>query len=144
LLKYCYNFWENKVKKIFMKLSDYVVQFMEQKSDSVFLLSGGGIMHLVDSIGKSKLNMYCCHHEQAVATVAEGYARITNKPGFAVVTTGPGETMLETDRRYIRRRIQKIRDELKHVERHRSTARQGRHLTTFALVGYTNAGKSSV
>jgi acetolactate synthase-1/2/3 large subunit len=75
-----------------MKLSDYVVQFMEQKSDSVFLLSGGGIMHLVDSIGKSKLNMYCCHHEQAVATVAEGYARITNKPGFAVVTTGPGGT----------------------------------------------------
>lgn len=75
-----------------MKLSDYVVKFMEQKSDSVFLLSGGGIMHLVDSIGRSKLNMYCCHHEQAVATVAEGYARIMNKPGFAVVTTGPGGT----------------------------------------------------
>lgn len=66
----------------------------------------------------------------------------TGAPGIG--TRGPGETMLETDRRYIRRRIQKIRDELKHVERHRGTARQGRQLTTFALVGYTNAGKSSV
>jgi acetolactate synthase I/II/III large subunit len=75
-----------------MKLSDYVVQFIEQKTDSVFLLSGGGIMHLVDSIGRSKLSYYCCHHEQAVAHAAEGYARITNKPGFAIVTTGPGGT----------------------------------------------------
>jgi acetolactate synthase-1/2/3 large subunit len=75
-----------------MKLSDYVVKFMEQNGGDVFLLSGGGIMHLVDSIGRSKLNMYCCHHEQAVATAAEGYARIKNQPGFAVVTTGPGGT----------------------------------------------------
>lgn len=65
----------------------------------------------------------------------------TGAPGIG--TRGPGETMLETDRRYIRRRIQKIRDDLKDVERHRGTARQGRNLTTFALVGYTNAGKSS-
>lgn len=75
-----------------MKLSDYVVRFIEQKSESVFLLSGGGIMHLVDSIGRSELDMYCCHHEQAAATAAEGYARIKNKPGFVVVTTGPGGT----------------------------------------------------
>lgn len=65
----------------------------------------------------------------------------TGAPGIG--TRGPGETMLETDRRYIRRRIQKIRNELEDVERHRGTARQGRNLTTFALVGYTNAGKSS-
>ncbi len=66
----------------------------------------------------------------------------TGAPGIG--TRGPGETMLETDRRYIRRRIQKIRRELRDVERHRETARHGRNLTTFALVGYTNAGKSSV
>lgn len=66
----------------------------------------------------------------------------TGAPGIG--TRGPGETMLETDRRYIRRRIQKIRSELEVVERHRSTTRQGRDLVTFALVGYTNAGKSSV
>lgn len=66
----------------------------------------------------------------------------TGAPGIG--TRGPGETMLETDRRYIRRRIQKIRSELKDVVRHRGTARHGRNLVTFALVGYTNAGKSSV
>lgn len=66
----------------------------------------------------------------------------TGAPGIG--TRGPGETMLETDRRYIRRRIQKIRDEIKDVVRHRGTARHGRNLVTFALVGYTNAGKSSV
>src|SRR3989344_7028911 len=75
-----------------MKLSDYVVRFMQEKSGDVFLLSGGGIMHLVDSIGRSKLNMFCTHHEQAAAIAAEGYGRIKNKPGFVVVTTGPGGT----------------------------------------------------
>lgn len=76
-----------------MKLSDYVVQFIkEEVADSVFLLAGGGIMHLVDSLGKSDLNAYCCHHEQAAAIAAEGYARIKNYPGVAVVTTGPGGT----------------------------------------------------
>jgi acetolactate synthase-1/2/3 large subunit len=75
-----------------MKLSDYVAKFIEQKDDTVFLLSGGGIMHLVDSLGRSKLNLVCCHHEQGAATAAEGYARIKNQPGFVVVTTGPGGT----------------------------------------------------
>ncbi|TAN34208.1 thiamine pyrophosphate-binding protein [Patescibacteria group bacterium] len=76
-----------------MKLSDYVWQFIEQKvADSVFLVSGGGIMHLVDSLGRSNLKSYCCHHEQAVAIAAEGYGRIKNSPGVALVTTGPGGT----------------------------------------------------
>lgn len=75
-----------------MKLSDYVVQFVSQKVEAVFLLSGGGIMHLVDSLGKSKLDVYCCHHEQAAAIAAEGYARIKNDLGVVFVTTGPGGT----------------------------------------------------
>lgn len=75
-----------------MKLSDYLTKYLEGITDSVFLLSGGGIMHLVDSLGKSNLNVYCCHHEQAAATAAEGYARIRNKIGVVFVTTGPGGT----------------------------------------------------
>lgn len=77
-----------------MKLSDYLVKYLEDITDSVFLLSGGGIMHLVDSLGKSNLNVYCCHHEQAAATATEGYSRIKNKEkiGVCVVTTGPGGT----------------------------------------------------
>ena len=77
----------------YMKLSDYVIQFVEEITDSVFLLSGGGIMHLVDSVRKSKkLNPVCCHHEQAAATAAEGYARIKNNIGVVLVTSGPGGT----------------------------------------------------
>ncbi len=75
-----------------MKLSDYVVKFLEGITDSIFLVSGGGCMHTVDSIGKSKLDAYCCHHEQACALAAEGYSRIKNTIGVASVTTGPGGT----------------------------------------------------
>jgi acetolactate synthase-1/2/3 large subunit len=76
-----------------MKLSDYVMGFIGEKvADSVFLMSGGGIMHLVDSLGKSDLHAYCCHHEQAATIAAEGYARIKNVPGVVIVTTGPGGT----------------------------------------------------
>src|SRR3990167_8244639 len=76
-----------------MKLSDYVIQFIKkQVADSVFLVSGGGMMHLVDSLGKSGLKAYCCHHEQGAAIAAEGYGRIKNFPGVALVTSGPGGT----------------------------------------------------
>jgi GTP-binding protein HflX len=58
---------------------------------------------------------------------------------------GPGETQLETDRRIIRRRIQALKEKLKGVERHRENLRAGRdRLLNVALVGYTNAGKSSI
>ncbi len=58
---------------------------------------------------------------------------------------GPGETQLETDRRMIRKRIQYLKDKLRDVQRHRETLRASRQpLLNVALVGYTNAGKSSV
>src|SRR2546422_1227715 len=58
---------------------------------------------------------------------------------------GPGETQLETDRRLIRQKIQHHRGKLRDVERHRETLRAGRQkLLQASLVGYTNAGKSSV
>jgi GTP-binding protein HflX len=58
---------------------------------------------------------------------------------------GPGETQLETDRRVIRRKIATLRKRLKDVAEHRANQRQGRRdMATAALVGYTNAGKSSL
>jgi GTP-binding protein HflX len=58
---------------------------------------------------------------------------------------GPGETQLETDRRVIRRKIATLRKRLKDVADHRANQRQGRRdMPTGALVGYTNAGKSSL
>lgn len=62
-------------------------------------------------------------------------------------TRGPGETQLETDRRHIRRKIQKLEEELAEVRRVRSTQRRKREknaLPVVALVGYTNAGKSTL
>jgi GTP-binding protein HflX len=58
---------------------------------------------------------------------------------------GPGETQLETDRRMIRQKISLLRTKLRDVERHRETLRGGRQsMLSVALVGYTNAGKSSI
>jgi GTP-binding protein HflX len=62
-------------------------------------------------------------------------------------TRGPGETQLETDRRHIRRRIQKLAEELEQVRRVRGTQRKQREknsMPVVALVGYTNAGKSTL
>ena len=57
----------------------------------VFLLTGGGAMHLNDSLGAEKrINYICCHHEQACAMAAEAYARIKGRVGVINVTTGPG------------------------------------------------------
>jgi acetolactate synthase large subunit len=57
------------------------------------MVSGGGNMHLIDSLGKNEnLEYVCNHHEQACAIAAEGYARVSNKIGIAYVTTGPGGT----------------------------------------------------
>lgn len=76
------------------RVADIVAEFIaEQGIKDVFMISGGGNMHLVDAIGKnSKLKYICNHHEQASAIAAEGYARINKNLGVCVVTTGPGGT----------------------------------------------------
>lgn len=74
-----------------VKLSDYVFgRLKEWGAKHIFLVTGGGAMHLNDSIGTSGLHYICTHHEQGAAMAAEGYARITNTPGLLNVTTGPG------------------------------------------------------
>ncbi len=67
--------------------------------------------------------------------------------GGGIGTRGPGETQLESDRRIIRRRIRHVREELGHVQRHRKLLRERRKsygLPVVALVGYTNAGKTTL
>lgn len=77
-----------------IKVSDYVIQYLERLGvKHMFMLPGGGAMHLNDSLGRSKKIQYVvCLHEQACAIAAEAYARVTNKPGLLMVTTGPGGT----------------------------------------------------
>jgi acetolactate synthase-1/2/3 large subunit len=78
-----------------MRVSDYVIQFLRDKYsvDTVFTVSGGGCIFLIDSLGTTDGVKYIAtHHEQAAAIAAEGYARINNKLGACVVTSGPGGT----------------------------------------------------
>lgn len=79
-----------------IKVSDFIANFIAQHNDTaktVFMVSGGGNMHLIDSLARhEKLEYVCNHHEQACTFAAEGYARLTNKIGIAYVTTGPGGT----------------------------------------------------
>jgi acetolactate synthase-1/2/3 large subunit len=77
-----------------MKLSDYVVRFVaEQGVKHVFLVTGGGAMHLNHALGmETRIQAVCNSHEQASAICAEGYAKATNHLGVCMVTTGPGGT----------------------------------------------------
>lgn len=73
------------------------------------------------------------------------WTHLERQTGGGVFTKGPGETQLETDRRLIGNRIAILKDELKKIERQRETQRQSRHdVFRVALVGYTNAGKSTL
>lgn len=77
-----------------IKLSDYLFHLMSQENiKDVFVLPGGGAMHLVDSLGKEKgMKSICCLHEQGGAIAAEAYAQYKNDFGVVLVTTGPGST----------------------------------------------------
>jgi acetolactate synthase-1/2/3 large subunit len=76
------------------KLSDYVIQFLaDQGVKHVFLVTGGGAMHLNESLSRCpQIEAICNSHEQASAICAENYAKATNHLGVCLVTTGPGGT----------------------------------------------------
>ncbi|HLO69112.1 MAG TPA: thiamine pyrophosphate-binding protein [Holophaga sp.] len=75
-----------------IKVSDYVSRFLADHGiQDVFLVSGGGIMHLLDSVGRQEgLRYWCNYHEQACAIAAEGYAKQSGKMAVCLVTVGPG------------------------------------------------------
>jgi acetolactate synthase-1/2/3 large subunit len=77
-----------------VRVADYIAQFLaEHGVRHVFMVTGGGAMHLNDAFGREKkLQAVCCHHEQACAMAAESYFRLTNKVAVVNVTTGPGGT----------------------------------------------------
>lgn len=77
-----------------MKLSDFVVHFIaNQGVKHIFLVTGGGAMHLNQSLGaEAAIEPVCNSHEQASAMCAESYAKVTNHLGVCMITTGPGGT----------------------------------------------------
>lgn len=77
-----------------MKVSDYVMKFIAGLGvDKIFFVSGGGAMHLNNSLGESEqLQGVCMLHEQGAGIAAEAYARVRDGYGACLVTSGPGAT----------------------------------------------------
>jgi acetolactate synthase-1/2/3 large subunit len=74
-----------------MRVADYIVEHLARYVDRVFLVCGGGSAFLCDAL-VGKLAFTACHHEQAAAMAAEGYARAREGLGAVFVTSGPGGT----------------------------------------------------
>ncbi|MBK6424297.1 MAG: GTPase HflX [Gemmatimonadetes bacterium] len=93
---------------------------------------------------EAKLQVELAQLEYLLPRLARMWTHLSRIRG-GIGLRGPGETQLETDRRMIRRKIQLLREKLREWEKHREVLRAGRTpLLSVALVGYTNAGKSSV
>ena len=95
---------------------------------------------------EGRLQVELAQHEYLLPRLAGQWTHL-ERLGGGIGTRGPGETQLETDRRLIRSRIQRLKRELEAVRRHRALYRQRRRASAVpvvALVGYTNAGKSTL
>jgi len=76
-----------------MRVSDYIARTLEQAGiGHVYMVTGGGAMHLNDAFGRTGMKVVCCHHEQTCSIAAEAHARISNSPVAVNVTSGPGGT----------------------------------------------------
>lgn len=81
-----------------MRVSDYLMSRLADAGiDHIFVLPGGGAMHLNDGLAcEKRIRAVPCHHEQACGIAAEAWGRVTGKFGVAMVTTGPGATNVIT------------------------------------------------
>ncbi len=96
--------------------------------------------------GEGKLQVELAQLRYALSRLM-GQGQQLSRLGGGIGTRGPGETKLETDRRHIRRRIQKLEEQLQQLEKRRKMLRGRREKTgvqSVAIVGYTNAGKSTL
>ena len=95
---------------------------------------------------EGRLQVELAQHEYLLPRLAGQWSHL-ERLGGGIGTRGPGESQLETDRRLIRTRIARLRDQIEGVRRHRQLYRRRRAkqgVSVVALVGYTNAGKSTL
>ncbi len=95
---------------------------------------------------EGKLQVELAQHQYLLPRLAGQWSHL-ERLGGGIGTRGPGESQLETDRRLIRHRISNLKEKIEEVRRHRSLYRAGRKksgVKVVALVGYTNAGKSTL
>jgi GTP-binding protein HflX len=95
---------------------------------------------------EGKLQVELAQHEHLASRLVRGWTHLERQKG-GIGLRGPGETQLETDRRLVSRRIRHLKERLERVERQREVSRKERQradVPTVALVGYTNAGKTTL
>lgn len=101
-------------------------------------------LHAVTGEGKLQVEIACLRY---TAPRLIGKGKMLSRQGGGIGSRGPGESKLESDRRHIRRRIEALEAELDELERTRGVKRSQRMrsgLATVAIIGYTNAGKSTL
>jgi acetolactate synthase-1/2/3 large subunit len=85
------------IPKIKLRGAEYIVKLIELlDARDLFAYPGGAILPIYDALAFSKLNNVLVRHEQGAAFMANGYARVTGRPGFCLATSGPGATNLVT------------------------------------------------
>ncbi|WP_215777143.1 MULTISPECIES: ribosome rescue GTPase HflX [unclassified Paludibacterium] len=95
---------------------------------------------------EGKLQVELAQLSHLATRLVRGWTHLERQKG-GIGLRGPGETQLETDRRLLGNRVKLLKDRLKHVERQRHTQRRGRQrsgIASLSIVGYTNAGKSTL
>ena len=130
-------------------LSPSQIRALEELTDATVLDRSALILDIFAQRAKTaegRLQVELAQYQYLLPKLS-GMGTSMSRLGGGIGTRGPGETKLETDRRHIRRKIDKLREDLEEVRRVRSTQRQRRQkneIPVVAIVGYTNAGKSTL
>ena len=130
-------------------LSPSQIRALEELTDATVLDRSALILDIFAQRAKTaegRLQVELAQYQYLLPKLS-GMGTSMSRLGGGIGTRGPGETKLETDRRHIRRKIDKLREDLEEVRRVRSTQRDRRiknEVPVVAIVGYTNAGKSTL
>ncbi len=131
------------------ELSPSQMRVLEEMTDKTVLDRSALILDIFAQrarTGEGKLQVELAQYQYILPRLA-GLGHAMSRLGGGIGTRGPGESKLESDRRHIRRRIDKLREDLEQVRQVRAVQRRQRKKTELplvAIVGYTNAGKSTL
>jgi len=128
-------------------LSPVQVRNVEKEVNCKLLDRSGLILDIFASRAKTaaaKTQVELAQLDYLSSRLTRRWTHLSRQSG-GIGTKGPGEKQIETDRRLIDKRMAKLRDKLEKIDKQRTTQRKGRNnYTTVSLVGYTNAGKSTL
>ncbi|MDX1642977.1 MAG: GTPase HflX [Thermoanaerobaculia bacterium] len=129
-------------------LSPSQVAKLEEATDRAVLDRSGLILEIFRAQARSRearTQVELAQLEYQLPRLTRRWTHLSRQAGGIGLRGGEGETQLEVDRRQLRQRIRRLKKDLEKIEQTRSVQRSGRrHMSTVALAGYTNAGKSTL